>query len=104
MNAQRPDTRYGLRLLAGARAATISVALLGPAALLLAVYSGRVYVSLIVVMTWLPAVILAVVFQTSLVCPRCGGPFFRTGSRRDALLGKHANLLAGRCMHCGERT
>jgi hypothetical protein len=100
MNARLPDARTGLRLLACARAATISVALLGPAALVLAVRSGRVYVSLIVVMTWLPAVILAVVFQTSLVCPRCGAPFFRVGSRREALFGKHANLLAGRCMHC----
>lgn len=99
---KHPSERQGdRRLLVGARAVTLVVAMLGPVLMILSMRAGQVFASLVVVMTWMPAVILAVVLQISLVCPRCGWPFFRTGSRKEALIGKHANLFANRCLHCG---
>jgi hypothetical protein len=107
MSARLPDgkppseSRGNRRLLVGSRVVSATIALLGPVCLLLSARAGDVFASLVTVMTWMPAVILAVVFQTSLACPRCGRPFFRAGTRLQALVGKYANLLSNRCLHCG---
>ncbi|MBN1557331.1 MAG: hypothetical protein JW951_04215 [Lentisphaerae bacterium] len=98
-----PPLRPSFRLLRAARGATLALALLGPVLTLGLVLADRIFGALVVVMTWLPCFLLALVFQTSLVCPRCGRPCFRTGSRWTALYGRRANLFASACLHCGAR-
>ena len=98
------DFQQKLLLLRASRFATLLVIALGPALTAGLVFTNRIFGALVVVMTWMPCFLLAIVFQTSLVCPRCGRPFFRAGSRGSALRGRQANLFAGACLHCGGGT
>ena len=92
------------RLLRGSRIATLTVLVAGPASTVVAVWVNQVFTAIVIVMTWLPAVALAAIFQASLVCPYCGKPFFRSQTRRRFTLDGATNLFATHCAHCHHPT
>jgi len=96
---QDPAPHGRLRALRLSRIVTFSVALAGPLFTAVAYLSDQGFTALAIVMTWVPAFGLAALFQASLVCPRCGRPFFRSATRRSP--AGTLDLLTRRCEHCG---
>lgn len=105
MNAEQnaDSMRWSRRLLRGSRIVTMVILAAGPLATVAMVAVDQVFTAIVIVMTWMPALILAALFQASLVCHHCGKPFFRSDTRRRLTLDGTTNLFATHCPHCHHR-